>query len=200
MNIKVCGITDFKQMQQLDALNIDFVGLVFDATDPRFIGNKLQKKDVKKADFDFKKVGIFTNPMLIDVIDAIDDYGLDVVQLNGKETPELCDDLSSQAEVVKTFYIDETIKDIDELIAPYDAVCDYYLFNMKQGKTSWNILLNAKIEKPFFLSGAIGVDDIDAIKKFKHFDFFGVNVNSKMEKEIGLKDMALMLKFAHAFK
>lgn len=200
MNIKVCGITDFKQMQQLDALNIDFVGLVFDATSPRFIDNKLQKKDVKKADFDFKKVGIFTNPMLMDVIDAIDDYGLDVVQLNGNETPEMCDDLSSQAEVIKTFYIDETIKALDEVIAPYDAVCDYYLFNTKQGKADWNIFKNAKIEKPFFLSGGIGVDDIDAIKKFKHFDFFGVNVNSKMEKEIGIKDMALVLKFAHAFK
>ena len=29
MNIKVCGITQLKQLQQLEALNIDFAGLIF---------------------------------------------------------------------------------------------------------------------------------------------------------------------------
>ena len=29
MNIKVCGITQLKQLQQLDGLNIEFAGLIF---------------------------------------------------------------------------------------------------------------------------------------------------------------------------
>ena len=29
MNIKVCGITDMKQLQQLDGLDIEFAGLIF---------------------------------------------------------------------------------------------------------------------------------------------------------------------------
>jgi len=207
MNIKVCGITDFKQMQQLDALNVDFVGMVFYGKSPRFIGDKLSKKDIKKADFDFKKVGVFVNPEMIDVLDAIDDYGLDVVQLHGNESTEMCEDLSSEVEVVKAFSIDGNTKDIDALIAPYDAVCDYYLFDTagKQAggngeQFDWSILSEAKIEKPFFISGGIGVDDIAKIKAFKHPDFFGVDVNSKLEVGPGVKDMKLVLQFTHGFK
>jgi phosphoribosylanthranilate isomerase len=207
MNIKVCGITEFKQMQQLDALNVDLVGMIFHPQSPRYIGDKLSKKDVKKADFDFKKVGVFVNPEMIDVLDAIDDYGLDVVQLHGNESAEMCEDLSSEVEVIKAFSIDSTTTSIDTLVAAYDAVCDYYLFDTA-GKQpggngqqfDWSLLAKAKIEKPFFLSGGIGVDDIAKIKAFKHPDFFGVDVNSKLELEPGIKDMNLVLQFTHGFK
>ena len=94
MNIKVCGITEMKQLQQLDGLDIDFAGLIFYPESARYVGDKLPKKDVKKADFDLKKVGVFVNPELIDVLDAIDDYGLQVVQLHGDEGPEMCDEIS----------------------------------------------------------------------------------------------------------
>ena len=57
MNIKVCGITQLKQLQQLEALNIDFAGLIFYEESPRYMKDKLSGKDVKSADFDMKKVG-----------------------------------------------------------------------------------------------------------------------------------------------
>ena len=194
-------------MQQLDALNIDYVGMIFHPASPRFIGDKLPKNDIKNADFEFKKTGVFVNPEMIDVLDAIDEYGLDAVQLHGNETPEMCEDLSSEVEVIKAFSIDSSTKDIDALVAPYDAVCDYYLFDTA-GKAAggnglqfdWSILAKAKIEKPFFLSGGIGVDDIAKIKAFKHPDFFGVDVNSKLEKEPGIKDMGKVLQFTLGFK
>jgi phosphoribosylanthranilate isomerase len=208
MNIKVCGITQFKQLQQLDGLNIDYAGLIFVANSPRFVSDLLDKEAVKNADFDLKKVGVFKNPDLIDVIDAIDDYGLDVVQLHGNESPELCDDLSSQAEVIKVFSIDDSVTDIDALVADYDGVCDYYLFDTKSGDETggtgkqfdWEILRKAKIEKPFFISGGISVDDIAKIKKFKHLDFLGVDINSQFEKEPGVKDMGKVLAFVQGMK
>lgn len=208
MNIKVCGITTLKQMQQLDGLNVDFAGLIFDATSPRYAGNSTEKKAIAQADFDLRKTGVFVNASLGDVIDAIDDFKLDVVQLHGDESVELCDDLQSQAEVIKVFKIDDSIKDIDALIAPYDAVCDYYLFDTRVAgsgggtgkKFNWKIIADAKIEKPFFLSGGIGPDDAEAIKAFKHPDFFGIDVNSRFEKEPGVKDMALLLGFLQRLK
>jgi len=202
MNIKVCGITQFKQLQQLDGLNIAYAGIIFEKKSPRYGGDLLNKDVLKNADFDLKKVGVFNNPDLIDVIDAIDDYGLDVVQLQGNESPELCDDLSSQAEVIKVFGIDESVKDIDTLVANYDGVCDYYLFESKNEDElfDWEILGKAKIEKPFFISGGISVDDIAKIKKFKHLDFLGVNINSRFEKEHGVKDMGKVLAFIQGTK
>lgn len=208
MNIKVCGINSFKQLQQLDGLNVDFAGLIFVKDSPRYVEDVIEAEPVRTADLDLKKVGVFMNPDLIDVLDAIDKYKLDVVQLHGNESPEMCDDLSSEVEVIKAFSISDPAVDIDALLAPYDAVCDYYLFDNKGTddmggtgqKFDWSIIAKAKIEKPFFLSGGIGPDDAAAIKKFKHPDFFGVDLNSLFEKEPGVKDMALVLKFIHGLK
>lgn len=208
MNIKVCGITQLKQLQQLDGLDIDFAGLIFCKDSPRYMGEKIAKEDLRNSDFDLKKVGVFKNPEMIDVLDAIEDYGLDVVQLHGDETPEMCEDLSSEVEVIKAFSLrgDERI---DELIAEYDAVCDYYLFDTAgsdgigggTGKQfDWKIITKAKIEKPFFLSGGIGLDDVKRIKAFKHPDYFAVDINSRFEKEPGIKDMALLLQFRQGLK
>ena len=210
MNIKVCGITQFKQLQQLEAMNIDFAGLIFYKESSRYIGDKLPKKDIKSADFDLKKVGVFVNPEMIDVLDAIDDYGLDIVQLHGDENPQMCEDLSSEVEVIKVFRINNGKNiNIDKLVEPYDAVCDYYLFDTAGLKESfggtgqqfdWNILTKAKIEKPFFLSGGISPDDAEKIRAFKHPDFFAIDINSKFEKEPGLKDMGTVLGFKQALK
>ena len=210
MNIKVCGITQFKQLQQLEALNIDFAGLIFYKDSPRYMGNKITGKQIKDADFDIKKVGVFVDPGYSELLDAIDEYGLDIVQLHGNETPEMCEELSAEVEVIKAFRIpgDKTI-DIDEMVADYDAVCDYYLFDTAGIKESfggtgqqfdWGILKKAKIEKPFFLSGGIGVDDAAKVKAFTHPDFFAVDVNSRFELSPGLKDMAAILKFLQALK
>ena len=210
MNIKVCGITQFKQLQQLDALNIDYAGLIFYKDSPRYMGDKITGKQIKDADFDIKKVGVFVDPGYSELLDAIDEYGLDIVQLHGNETPEMCEELSGEVEVIKAFRIagNESI-DIDEMVADYDEVCDYYLFDtagLKErfGGTGqqfdWGVLKKAKIEKPFFLSGGIGPDDAGKVKAFTHPDFFAVDVNSKFELSPGLKDMASILKFLQAFK
>jgi len=209
INLKVCGITQFKQLQQLEALNVDYAGLIFYKESPRYMGDKLSGKEIKNADFDLKKVGVFVNPSYSDLLDAIDDYGLDIVQLHGNETPEMCQDLSEDVEVIKAFRIEDSSADIDKLVEPYDGVCDYYLFDTAGLKESfggtgkqfdWSILKKAKIEKPFFLSGGIGPDDAAKVKAFKHPDFFAIDVNSKFETEPGVKDMASILKFIQAFK
>ena len=209
INIKVCGITQFKQLQQLEALNVDYAGLIFYKDSPRYMGDKLSGKEIKGADFDLKKVGVFVNPSYSDLLDAIDDYGLDIVQLHGNETPEMCEELSAEVEVIKAFRIEDGNANIDKMVESYDAVCDYYLFDTAGLKESfggtgkqfdWSILNKAKIEKPFFLSGGIGPDDAAKVKAFKHPDFFAIDVNSKFEIEPGIKDMGLLLKFMQAFK
>ena len=209
MNIKVCGITQFKQLQQLEALNIDYAGLIFYKDSPRYMGDKISGKELKKADFDLKKVGVFVNPGYSELLDAIDEYGLDIVQLHGNENPEMCDELSAEVEVIKAFRVEDGAVDIDKMVEPYDAVCDYYLFDTGGLKESfggtgqqfdWGLLKKAKIEKPFFLSGGIGPDDAQKVRTFTHPDLFAIDVNSKFETAPGVKDMATILKFLQAFK
>lgn len=213
MNIKVCGITTIKQLQQLDGLEIDFAGLNFYKGSPRYIGEKISKKEIQSADFDIKKVGVFVDASYDEIMETIGDYNLDVVQLHGNENPELCELLSSETEVIKVFRIgNETGTGVDNLLQPYDDVCDYYLFDtapqvIVKGREElasfggtgkqfdWNALVKAKIEKPFFLSGGISPDDGSKIKAFSHPDFFGIDLNSKFETAPGVKDMAKLLKF-----
>ncbi|MBS1920417.1 MAG: phosphoribosylanthranilate isomerase [Bacteroidetes bacterium] len=204
MNIKVCGITTMKQLQQLDGLDIDFAGLNFYKGSPRYVGEKISATEIQNADFDVKKVGVFVDAEYDDVMKTVDEYSLDIVQLHGNETPELCSMLAEDIEVIKVFRIDANTKNVDDLLKEFDDVCDYYLFDaggQKENlggtgvKFDWNLLVKAKIEKPFFLSGGIGPDDVAKIKAFRHPDFFAIDVNSKFETAPGVKDMAKLLKF-----
>jgi len=203
MNIKVCGITTFKQLQQLDGLEIDMAGMVFIPDSPWYAGNTLSAAEISKADFDVKKVGILRDPSLSDALDIIDAYKLDVVQLVGQESASLCDDLSTEVEVIKSFYLQDDTSSIDELVAPYDAVCDYYLFSGALGAgnglygtpLSVSLLKKARIEKPFFIAG--GIDDTKAsmIRGIDHPDFFGVDLNTEFEVAPGEKDLKSLLQF-----
>jgi phosphoribosylanthranilate isomerase len=208
MNTKVCGITQLKQLQQLDGLDIDFAGLIFYKDSPRYVGDKIAAADLKNSDFDLKKVGVFVNADYDEIMQVVEDYGLDVVQLHGDESPDLCEELSEEVEVIKAFKVKDSKTSIDEMVADYDEVCDYYLFDTAssdlEGGTGkqfdWKLLTKAKIEKPFFLSGGIGVDDIAKVKAFKHPDYYAVDINSKVEKEPGVKDMGLVLQFRQGLK
>jgi len=208
MNTKVCGITQLKQLQQLDGLDIDFAGLIFYKDSPRYVGDKIKKEDLKNSDFDLKKVGVFVNAGYDEIMQVVEDYGLDVVQLHGDESPELCEELSEDVEVIKAFKVKDSKVSIDEMVADYDEVCDYYLFDTASSDVEggsgkqfdWKLLSKSKIEKPFFLSGGIGVDDVAKVKAFKHPDYYAVDINSKVEKEPGIKDMALVLQFRQGLK
>lgn len=209
MNIKVCGITSLKQLQQLDGLEIDFAGFVFSRHSARYAGDKLSKDELADMDLDIKKVGVFVNASFDEIMETVESYGLDVVQLHGDESPHECELVSNEIETIKTIHINgESGKSIDYLLKDFDEVCDYYLFDTGGQKViggtgkkfDWTKVAEAKIEKPFFLSGGIGPTDAALVKKFKHPDFYGVDVNSLFEKEPGLKDMALVLQFVHGLK
>lgn len=209
INIKVCGITELKQLKQLDGLDIEFVGLNFYPKSPRYMGDKISVEDVLAGDFDIKKTGIFVNAGYAEIIELVNEYGLDVVQLHGEEEPLLCEQLSAEVEVIKTFHIGHSKETVDEMIEEYDDVCDYYLFDtaVKEGvaggtglQFDWKKVTKAKIEKPFFLSGGIGPADVAKIKAIKHPDFYGVDINSGFEKEPGVKDMVSILQFKQALR
>ena len=98
MNIKVCGITQLKQLQQVDGLNIDFAGFIFHKESPRYMVGKISKEELQATDFDVKKVGVFVNADYKEIKQIIEDYDLDAVQLHGDETPELCEQLSEDVD------------------------------------------------------------------------------------------------------
>lgn len=208
MKIKVCGNTSLSQLLELDELGVDYAGLIFYEQSPRYVLKKLSGKEVKDMDLALEKVGIFVNAGEDEIMKQIEDFGLDIVQLHGDETASFCNRISDQIKVIKAFRISEEDTNIDWLIKEYDEVCDYYLFDKGSAglyggtgqKFNWNVLQKWLINKPFFLSGGIGIDDVEALNEFEHPFFYGIDVNSKFEKERGIKDMKLVEKFVKRLK
>jgi phosphoribosylanthranilate isomerase len=206
MNIKICGVTSMKETQQLDGMDIDFAGIVFNKQSAQFVDGRINAEALRSADLDIAKVGIFVNAELNEILQTVADFNLDMVQLEGNESADFCRKLSADTTVIKSFFIDGLAGDaIDDLLLAYDDACDYYAFDTVVKKDfsgiapsfDWQQLAAAKIEKPFFIGGGIKPEDAVLVSKFKHPDFFGVDLNCFFEKEPGVKDMAQVLKFKH---
>ncbi len=203
MKIKVCGITTIGQLEQLDKMGIDYAGLIFYEKSPRYALSKLRSKAVAGLTVQLHKVGVFVNASENDIMTQIELYELDYVQLHGSETPTFCNHISNHVKVIKAFRIDEQNSHIDWMVKPYEEVCDFYLFDKGSAgiyggtgkKFDWHLLEKATIGKNFFLSGGIGPEDAEAVKKFEHPYFYGVDINSKFEIEPGIKNIKLIEEF-----
>lgn len=201
MKIKVCGIATIEQLQALQELAVDYAGMIFYEKSKRFVGEAFNNVLAMVKRLTIAKVGVFVNAEMEVVQQAIADYGLTAVQLHGDETDEFCLDLMDKAEVIKVFRIADQ-QDIDALVAPYQEVCHYYLFDTDTGayggsglQFDWSVLKEAAINKPFFLSGGIGLEDIEKVKAFQHPYFYAVDVNSRFEVGPGVKNMDQVARF-----
>lgn len=208
MNIKVCGVTSVLQLSAFDKLMVDYAGLVFNRQSDYFIGERISPYDIRDEDLDIKKTGVFADEDIEVVLKIIDEYGLDLVQLNGHESPAYCRKIMEETEVIKAFSIDISKPDqFKEHIKIYDDDCDYFLFDtvsqidMDAGfeKFSLEFLQKTSFEKPFFIGGRmLKPSDAPFIHRFRHPDFFGVDLGCFFEKEPGKKDMALISSFIKA--
>lgn len=208
MKIKVCGITDIEQLKQLDEIGIDYAGMIFYNRSTRYMTEKLKNVEVKKLNLSIKKIGVFVNASEEDIFMQVELYGLNAVQLHGDETPLFCKHISDKVKVIKAFRINETEHHIDRLIFPFEDFCDYYMFDTggtgKYGgsgkKFNWQILETSKINKSFFLSGGISLDDVQKLKNFQHPFFYAVDINSGFEIEPGNKDLKQIKLFVEQLK
>jgi phosphoribosylanthranilate isomerase len=146
MKIKVCGISDLKQLGELNSLKIDYAGFIFYKQSPRSVLGKLTGKEVKELSLSIEKVGVFVNATEEEIMDQIDLFGLDLVQLHGDETASFCDRISQHVRVIKAFRIVDFDTNIDWLVKDYDEVCDYYLFD----KASASFILIPPLRKKGF--------------------------------------------------
>ncbi len=198
MKLKVCGITRLDQLKQLNEIGVSYAGLIFYPQSARCIIDKLHPEDINPLSLSLKKIGVFVNAQEAFIMQQVEDFGLDMVQLHGDETPGFCKIISDQITVTKAFRITQTNEqNIDWMIKPYEEYCDFYLFDTNRKgayggtgeKFNWELLQENKINKPFFLSGGIGLKDVEKLKVFEHPFFYCVDVNSRVEIADGIKDM-----------
>ena len=178
MLIKVCGMRSEKQVNAIHA-SVDFVGFIFYEHSKRYV---VSTPMVEKA----LKVGVFVNESTEVISNRIQEHSLDLVQLHGSESSEMCEVLKQESKIIKAFGVDE---DFDfNKTKNYEEHADYFLFDTKtkfhggSGRQfDWSVLSNYEGEVPFILSGGINPSSIQALKKFHHPKLVGIDLNSGFE-------------------
>jgi phosphoribosylanthranilate isomerase len=203
--IKVCGLTNVNQVRQLNELGIEFAGFNFYRRSPRYVYKSMPSTAIKKIRGKINKVGVFVDEDVDEVLRAVDDCGLYLVQLHGNESPRYCEKISNYITVIKVFRLSDDdnvewkIKDFYEVADMFMFDTDTTAFGGSGRKFNWQLLKDVKINKPFFLAGGIGADDADELKKFSQQavakDLFAVDINSKFEIMPGVKNIELIKAF-----
>lgn len=193
IQIKVCGIRDPLNLEQLCALDPDYVGFIFYPPSRRYVGEHPDPALFRIPGPHIKKVGVFVDEELRQVKEAMERYGLDAVQLHGTEPAEYCRLLSLQGlEVIKVLDPRGTRAEFEM----YLGVADIFLFDSAGPgsggtgrKFDWKLLEDLPVHAPFLLSGGIGPGDAGSLRLLDLEGFMGVDVNSRFENAPGIKDI-----------
>jgi phosphoribosylanthranilate isomerase len=211
MKIKVCGITNIDEALALSKAGVNYMGFIFYPASKRYVLHALTLDQIKSVQLPgVLKVGVFVNEPINDVIATATAAGLDMVQLHGDETPNYCKEMANHYPVIKAFRISET-DDVAYKISEYLEDIDYLLFDTASSvfggsgiSFDWKKLANATGQKPYFLSGGIGPDDVSKITSFVESDAAGnciaLDVNSKFETVPGKKNIQQLQSFIPTIK
>ena len=207
MKLKICGMK--LNTTEVAQLRPDYLGFIFWEPSSRFF-----EGEIPELPHTINKVGVFVDAELDYIINTVQKYQLQGLQLHGHETPDYCTKIAAElkklnhkVDIIKVFSIKEEF-DFD-VLTPYENVCDYYLFDTKgklpggNGYTfNWSVLKNYPSTKPFFLSGGIGLNNLDKINEFMKTPeskyCYAIDVNSSFEIEPGLKNIEELQKFKEA--
>ncbi|CAN1558471.1 TrpF Phosphoribosylanthranilate isomerase [Flavobacteriaceae bacterium] len=195
VKIKICGMKFPENILEVGALLPDFMGFIFWEKSSRYFDGEIPM--LPKS---IKKVGVFVDESFEIIVSKIDKHKLNCIQLHGNETVEFCQKLKElPIEIIKVFSIKDNFD--FEILKEFESVCDYFLFDTKgelpggNGTTfDWNLLKKYPSNKPFFLSGGIGIEEIKLLKEM-NLPIYGIDVNSKFEIEPGLKNTELLKSF-----
>lgn len=187
MKIKICGMKFPKNIQEIAALQPDFMGFIFYSKSKRYVGTDFSPKSIQKVPNSIKKIAVFVNEDINRILEIQLQFNFDFVQLHGNESVAECEVLKeNNINIIKAFSVDSTFD--FEVIEKYQSVCDYFLFDTKtpdyggSGKSfDWELLEKYTLSKSFFLSGGLSIHNIGKIKYTKHPMLVGLDFNSQLE-------------------
>lgn len=184
--------------EAVEKLPVDLLGFIFYPKSKRFVGENTEPGLFHSAK---TKVAVFVDENAFEILGLAKNLGFELVQLHGKENPKTCQLLKKQGlKVIKAFNLNEEF-DFSALKA-FEKSVDYFLFDTKTDlpggsgkKFNWEILEKYHGKVPFFLSGGIGPEDADEIKKLQHPQLYGIDLNSGFENEPGVKNVERLEEF-----
>lgn len=183
-----------------------------------------------EVDMNVPRIGVFVDEDYDKVVVQTLRFSLNCVQLHGNETREYCEDLRQCFKEVVDLFSEEaqkndpnakpfegriqiikaiSVSSAEDILKykEYVGAVDYFLFDTKcktvggSGEQfDWSVLDAYDGDVPFILSGGIGPNDAERVKAFDHPMFGGIDINSKFEKEPGIRDVEKLKKFLSQVK
>lgn len=194
---------------EIAALQPDYLGFIF--WEPSKRNYTKSNETVPEG---IVKTGVFVKAPVETIIQNVKSHDLKAIQLHGNETVEELIELKKQLKkegisvaVIKVFSVKNSFN--FNVLAPFEAHCDFFLFDTKGELPggngthfSWQLLQNYSSTKPYFLSGGIGLNDIEAIGNFYRSPAatycHAIDVNSKFETAPGHKNSTALRTFVTA--
>lgn len=222
LQIKVCGLTQQSQIQELISLNTDFLGFIFYEKSPRFVLNHLSLEEISEINHQ-GKVGVFVNETIEKITEISEKAKLNFIQLHGDEDEEFVKKLrlrlSKNIKIIKVIRIGDDFEKFKneiskisnltrgeaELSKAKSQISNLLFDNDSKafggtGKTfDWQILNEIEIPIPYFLSGGISSENIHQLSTINHQPF-ALDINSKFEIEAGIKDVEKIKTFKSLLK
>ena len=222
IKLKVCGLTQPSQIQELISMNVDFLGFIFYEKSPRFVLNHLSLEEISEINHQ-GKVGVFVNERIEKIVEISEKSNLNFIQLHGDEDEEfikrLRQMLNENTKIIKVIRIgdDKTnfeneIKKMSNLtrgeaeLSEAKSQISNLLFDTDSkafggtGKTfDWQILNEIEIPIPYFLSGGISLENIHQLSTINQQPL-ALDINSKFETEPGIKNLEKIKNFTQIVK
>ena len=191
---------DSENIRAIEQTKADLMGFIFHPKSPRFVASLPEYMPKKQ-----KRVGVFVNASLEQILAKAQKFSLEYIQLHGDEPPAFCSELKNRGlKVIRA----QRIANADDIIrAEIYNMADLMIFDTKTElyggsgkKFNWQLLENYKGCVPFLLSGGIHSDTFEEIKAFFHPQFAGIDLNSGFEISPALKDVGKLNNFIEKIK
>lgn len=184
IKVKICGLTRNKDALWANELMPDFIGFVF-ALSKREVTIKKAAEIVSLLHPSIKKVGVFVNPTLDLIKDAIENAGLDIIQLHSGDIDEI---IKLDINVWQVARVKDKAS-IDDIMIKGDALLlDCYSEKGYGGLNEtfdWKLAVDLCADVKIVLAGGLNADNVgDAIDIVKPW---AVDISSGVET-YGIKD------------
>ena len=189
--VKICGLSTKGAIEAAVSAGADYIGFVF-APSKRQVTLAQAAELAKLIPSHIQKVGVFVSPSRLELLEAIDKVGLDLVQVHGQVADDLFEDLPCDS--IQAVQVD------GEGHVP-NSQADYLLFDAPvagSGQTfDWGKLDTTGIAQPFFIAGGLNEDNV--ARAIQHFSPFAVDVSSGVETD-GQKNHEKIRRFIERVK
>lgn len=198
MEIKICGIRRFEDVEIVNKYRPEYIGFIF-ADTKRYVSPELARELSDKLSGDIKTVGVFVNAPIDFVLGTVKTAGLDIVQLHGEEDSEYIKSLGGICEVWKAVRVRDG-DDIEDVTGVSRILLDKYVSDAYGGtgeRFDWSCVGTLKTDKPIVLAGGLNKENVRT--GIEIFNPVCVDVSSAVETD-GFKDEMKVKEFIEAVR